>query len=71
MNSELEDDMCEPCDLSAVDARAATGANQLAPVELHDNCITRIEKLDPVLARSSFLALKGQGSRPLQLSPLS
>ena len=41
--------MCEPCDLSAVDARAAIGAKQLSPVELLESCIARIERLDPVL----------------------
>ncbi len=41
--------MSEPCDLSAVDARAAIGAKRLSPVELLESCIARIEKLDPVL----------------------
>ncbi|MBN8940166.1 MAG: amidase [Rhizobiales bacterium] len=36
----------EPCDLSAVEARALIGAKQLSATELLDSCITRIEAVD-------------------------
>lgn len=36
----------EPCDLSAVEARALIGARQLSATELLDSCITRIEAVD-------------------------
>ena len=39
--------MSEPCELSAVDARALIGAKKLSPVELLDSCINQIEKLNP------------------------
>ena len=35
-----------PCDLSAVDARAAIGRRELSPVELLESCIARIEAVD-------------------------
>lgn len=38
--------MSEPCDLSAVEARARIGAKQLSPVELVESCIARIEAVD-------------------------
>lgn len=41
--------MSEPCELSAVDARALIGAKKLSPVELLDSCIGQIERLDPAL----------------------
>ncbi|MBR0839062.1 amidase [Bradyrhizobium liaoningense] len=48
--------MTEPCDLSAVAARALIGQRKLSPVELTDSCIRRIEAIDPavnaVVARS-------------------
>jgi Asp-tRNA(Asn)/Glu-tRNA(Gln) amidotransferase A subunit family amidase len=36
--------MTEPCDLSALDARAAIGRRELSPVELLESCLARIEK---------------------------
>lgn len=48
--------MTEPCDLSAVTARALIGERKLSPVELLDSCIGRIEAIDPavnaIIARS-------------------
>ncbi len=41
--------MTEPCDLSATDARAAIGSKRLSPVELLESCISRIERVNPVL----------------------
>ncbi len=41
--------MSEPCDLSAVAARALIGAKKLSPVELVDSCIERIEQVDPAV----------------------
>ena len=38
--------MTEPCDLTAVDARRLIGAKRLAPSELMDSCIARIEAVD-------------------------
>ncbi len=38
--------MSEPCDLSAVDARARIGRKALSPVELLESCIARIEAVD-------------------------
>lgn len=38
--------MTEPCDLSAVAARALIGAKKLSPVELTQSCIRRIEAVD-------------------------
>jgi Asp-tRNA(Asn)/Glu-tRNA(Gln) amidotransferase A subunit family amidase len=39
----------EPCDLSAVEARALIGAKQLSASELLDSCIRRIESVDPAV----------------------
>ena len=54
--------MTEPCDLSAVAARALIGQRKLSPVELTDSCIRRIEAIDPavnaVVARSFEAARK-------------
>ncbi|MEY9361662.1 amidase [Bradyrhizobium yuanmingense] len=54
--------MTEPCDLSAVAARALIGQRKLSPVELTDSCIRRIEAVDPavnaVVARSFETARK-------------
>lgn len=36
----------EPCDLSAVEARALIGAKQLSASELLESCITRIGAVD-------------------------
>ena len=41
--------MSEPCELSAVDARALIGSRKLSPVELLDSCLKQIEELDPAL----------------------
>ena len=41
--------MSEPCELSAVDARALIGARKLSPVELLESCIAQIERLDATL----------------------
>jgi amidase len=38
--------MTEPCDLTAVDARKLIGHKRLAPTELLDSCIARIETVD-------------------------
>jgi Asp-tRNA(Asn)/Glu-tRNA(Gln) amidotransferase A subunit family amidase len=38
--------MTEPCDLTAVEARRLIGAKRLAPTELLESCITRIEAVD-------------------------
>jgi Asp-tRNA(Asn)/Glu-tRNA(Gln) amidotransferase A subunit family amidase len=38
--------MTEPCDLTAVAARALIGAKRLSPVELVESCIARIESVD-------------------------
>lgn len=38
--------MSQPCDLSAVEARALIGCKRLSPVELLDSCIARIEAVD-------------------------
>ena len=35
--------MTEPCELTAVEARARIGRRQLSPVELLESCIDRIE----------------------------
>ncbi|HEX4262145.1 MAG TPA: amidase family protein [Acetobacteraceae bacterium] len=41
--------MTEPCDLTAVEARARIGAKQLSPVDLVESCIARIEAVDPAV----------------------
>ncbi len=41
--------MTAPCDLSAVEARAAIGRRELSPVELLESCIARIEAVDPAV----------------------
>lgn len=41
--------MTEPCDLTAVEARAKIGRKELSPVELLDSCIARIEAVDPAV----------------------
>ncbi|MEM7259518.1 MAG: amidase family protein [Pseudomonadota bacterium] len=41
--------MAEPCDLTAVEARAQIEAGNLSPVELFDSCIGRIDSVNPVL----------------------
>ena len=39
----------EPCDLTAVEARRLIGIKQLAPSELLESCIARIEAVDPAV----------------------
>ncbi|MDR3536236.1 MAG: amidase family protein [Acetobacteraceae bacterium] len=41
--------MSEPCDLTAVQARSLIGRKQLAPTELLESCIARIEAVDPAV----------------------
>ncbi len=41
--------MTEPCDLSAVTARRLIGARRLAPSELLESCIRRVETVDPAV----------------------
>ncbi|GAU82797.1 amidase [Bosea sp. BIWAKO-01] len=41
--------MSEPCDLSAVEARALIGAKSLSASELLDSCIRRIDAVDPAV----------------------
>jgi Asp-tRNA(Asn)/Glu-tRNA(Gln) amidotransferase A subunit family amidase len=41
--------MTEPCDLTAVAARGMIGRKQLAPTELLESCIARIEAVDPAV----------------------
>jgi Asp-tRNA(Asn)/Glu-tRNA(Gln) amidotransferase A subunit family amidase len=41
--------MAEACDLTAVAARRLIGAKRLAPSELLESCITRIESVDPAV----------------------
>ena len=38
--------MSEPCDLTALEARALIGAKRLSPVELTESCIARVEAVD-------------------------
>lgn len=38
--------MTEPCELTAIEARARIGRKQLSPVELLESCIDRIETVD-------------------------
>jgi len=41
--------MTEPCDLTAIEARALIGRKKLAPTELLESCIARIERIDPAV----------------------
>lgn len=41
--------MTRPCDLSATEARALIDACELAPLELLDSCIERIESVNPAI----------------------
>jgi len=41
--------MTEPCDLTAVEARRLIGTKRLAPSELLESCIARIEAVDPAV----------------------
>jgi amidase len=38
--------MTEPCDLTAVEARQPIGRRKLAPTQLLESCISRIETVD-------------------------
>ena len=53
--------MSEPCDLSAVDARARIGRKQLSPVELLESCIARIEAVDSAV--NAMVARDYEGAR--------
>ena len=53
--------MTEPCDLSAVDARARIGRKQLSPVELLESCIARIEAVDAAV--NAMVARDYEGAR--------
>lgn len=69
-----------PCDLSAVDARAAIGRRELSPVELLESCIARIEAVDHAVnamvardfagARATAKAMEQQLLRGETLPPL-
>jgi Asp-tRNA(Asn)/Glu-tRNA(Gln) amidotransferase A subunit family amidase len=39
----------EPCELTAVEARALIGRGELSPVELLDSCLARIDAVDPAV----------------------
>ncbi len=41
--------MTNPCDLSAVEARALIGAKKLSATELLESCIARIDAVDPAV----------------------
>ncbi len=41
--------MAEPCDLTAVEARASIGRSELSPVELLESCLARIDAVDPAV----------------------
>jgi len=72
--------MSEPCDLSAVEARALIGQKRLAPSELLESCIGRIEAVDHALnaivardverARSTAHAADNAVARGAELGPL-
>ena len=57
--------MTEPCDLSAVAARALIGAKKLSARELLDSCIRRMDAIDPavnaMVARDDEAARKAAG----------
>src|SRR5262245_2269226 len=53
--------MSEPCDLTAVAARAMIGRKQLSPVELLESCIARIEAVDPAV--NAIVARDYEGAR--------
>lgn len=72
--------MTEPCDLSAVAARALIGAKKLSARELLDSCIRRIDAIDPAVnamvardddkARKDALAADEATARGDALGPL-
>src|SRR5689334_17673663 len=43
---DTEASMTEPCDLTAIEARRLIGQKKLAPTELLESCIARIEAVD-------------------------
>ena len=47
--------MTEPCDLSAVAARALIGAKKLSARELLDSCIRRMDAIDPAAVSYTHL----------------
>jgi amidase len=53
--------MTEPCDLNAVDARRLIGQKKLAPSELLESCIARIEAVDPAV--NAMVARDYDGAR--------
>jgi amidase len=53
--------MSEPCDLTAIEARALVGRRQLSPVELLESCITRIEAVDHAV--NAMVARDDEGAR--------
>ena len=72
--------MNEPCDLSAVVARRLIGQKKLAPSELMESCIARIEAVDPAVnamvardfdrARATAKAADAAVARGDELPPL-
>ena len=72
--------MTEPCDLTAVEARALIGRKKLAPSELLESCIGRIEAVDHAVnamvardydrARATARAADDQVTRGETLPPL-
>ncbi|HEX2943990.1 MAG TPA: amidase family protein, partial [Rhodopila sp.] len=70
----------EPCDLTAVEARRLIGAKALAPTELLESCIARIEAIDPAVnamvardfdrARDAAIAADNAVARGEALPPL-
>jgi Asp-tRNA(Asn)/Glu-tRNA(Gln) amidotransferase A subunit family amidase len=45
----IGDPVSAPCDLSACEAKRLIEARDLAPLELLDSCIARIEALNPLI----------------------
>jgi amidase len=72
--------MTEPCDCTAVEARRLIGKKQLAPSELLESCITRIEAVDHAVnamvardfdrARTAAKAADAAVARGAELPPL-
>jgi Asp-tRNA(Asn)/Glu-tRNA(Gln) amidotransferase A subunit family amidase len=53
--------MSEPCELTAVEARALIGRKKLSPVELLESCIGQIEAVDPAV--NAMVARDYDGAR--------
>lgn len=53
--------MPEPCDLTALEARALIGGGKLSPVELLESCIARIEAVDHAI--NAMVARDYEGAR--------